>query len=34
MGIPKDYFSRIAPDPTEEQLVPIRRKLREVIGAQ
>ena len=34
MGIPKDYFSQIAPDPTEEQLVVIRRKLREIIGAQ
>jgi hypothetical protein len=30
MGIPQDYFSHVAPDPTEEQLVGIRRKLREI----
>jgi hypothetical protein len=30
MGIPRDYFSRIAPDPTDEQLIGIRRKLREI----
>ena len=34
MGIPKDYFTRIAPDPTEGQLVAIRRKIREIIGSQ
>jgi hypothetical protein len=34
MGISKDYFSGIAPDPTEVELVAIRRRLRQIIGRQ
>jgi hypothetical protein len=32
MGITKDYYTAIAPDPTDEQLEPIRRRLRWLCG--
>jgi hypothetical protein len=30
MGIAQAYFSGIAPDPTEKELIGVRRKLREI----
>jgi hypothetical protein len=32
LGIADDYYTAIAPDPTEEQLDSVRRTLREVCG--
>jgi hypothetical protein len=32
LGIAEDYYTAIAPDPTDEQLDSVRRTLREVCG--
>ena len=32
MGIAEDYYTAIAPDPTDQQLEPIRRRLRWLCG--
>jgi hypothetical protein len=32
MGIPDDYFTAIAPDPTDDELVEIRQQLAELCG--